>query len=425
MDADTKSTTDSSLNSGSTADKTNAPAPWENPDADWGWPDLPGRDGLEPQAEHKENRSMWDEMIEFESKHQQIGTDDSGDPDHMEPDGTNDPTVTFDHFLDIVEESYIRTNVVLVSFIPESISHEDFTLLMESILLKLMGEQSATSAVLRFLRSAQGATYFADQPPRWMELYHADERHASFLLKLDQELTFGPLGAFGDLVLPRAFQLLRSLAHGTILCKQSRRTLNRGSSAAPSLQSGEASAIMSRAAFPTWRSALPPHTPPEYMANGATWPSFTFYLITSLRPNGGARLSARDTTPSPAPGQVATRQTGPEGPAVRHPAKAREEGMDGIFYPYVLLRASRPYPGALRGILTGGSTPAHNGCCPQPVRMALRSRKGAQDLSRWASPGRSPPLPAAGHSLPWPPETYISPRPLSPVKLRWPSPLLG
>ena len=150
---------------------------------------------------------MWDEMIEFESKHQQIGTDDSGDPDLMDHDDINDPTVTFEHFLDIVEESHIRTNVVLVSFIPERLSHEDFTLLMEAILVKLMGEQATNSAVLRFLRSAQGAAYFADQPPRWMELYHADERHASFLLKLDQELTFGPLGAFGDLVLPRAFQI--------------------------------------------------------------------------------------------------------------------------------------------------------------------------------------------------------------------------
>ena len=207
MEADTKSTTDSSLNSGSTADKTNATAIWENPDADWGWPDIPGREGIEPQAEHKENRSMWDEMIDFESKSQQIGTDDCGGPDHMDHDDETGPSVTFDHFLDIVEESYIRTNVVLVSFIPESISHEDFTLLMEAIMVKLMGEQAITSAVLRFLRSAQGATYFADQPPRWMELYHADERHASFLLKLDQELTFGPLGAFGDLVLPRAFQI--------------------------------------------------------------------------------------------------------------------------------------------------------------------------------------------------------------------------
>ena len=158
MEADTKSTTDSSFNSGSTADKTNAPAPWENPDADWGWPDLLGRDGLEPQAEHKENRSMWDEMIEFESKYQRIGTDDSGDPDHMDDDDDHDPTVTFDDFLDIVEESYIRTNVVLVSFIPDRLSHEDFTLLMESILVKLMGELAVHSTVLRFLRSAQGAT---------------------------------------------------------------------------------------------------------------------------------------------------------------------------------------------------------------------------------------------------------------------------
>ena len=207
MDADTKSTTDSSLNSGSTADKTNATAIWDHPDADWGWHEIPGRDEIEPQAEHKETRSMWDEMIDFESKNQHIGTDDSGNPDPMDHDDGDNPPVTFDHFLDIVEESYIRTNVVLISFIPESISQEDFTLLMEAVMIKLMGEQATNTAVLRFLRSAQGATYFADQPPRWMELYHADERHASFLLKLDQETTFGPLGAFGDLVLPRVFQL--------------------------------------------------------------------------------------------------------------------------------------------------------------------------------------------------------------------------
>ena len=66
MDADTKSTTDSSLNSGSTTDKTNATAIWDNPDADWGWQEIPGRDETEPQAEHKETRSMWDEMIDFE-----------------------------------------------------------------------------------------------------------------------------------------------------------------------------------------------------------------------------------------------------------------------------------------------------------------------------------------------------------------------
>ena len=150
---------------------------------------------------------MWDEMIEFEAKQQHIGTDDSEASVHMDHTDNNDPSTTFEHFLEIVEDSYIRTNVVLVSFIPERLSHEEFIVLMEAIIVKLMGEQATNSTVLRFLRSPQGANYFADQPPRWMELFHADERHASFLLKLDQELTFGPLGAFGDLTLPRVFQI--------------------------------------------------------------------------------------------------------------------------------------------------------------------------------------------------------------------------
>ena len=204
MDADTKSTNTDTSNNSSAAGKETF-HPWDG--TEWGWPDAPERDGSGAKPEHKESLSMWDEMLEFETKQQHIGTDDSEASVHMDNTDHTDSSTTFEHFLEIVEDSYIRTNVVLVSFIPERLSHEEFLVLMEAIIVKLMGELGTNSNVLRFLRSPQGAAYFADQPPRWMELYHADERHASFLLKLDQELTFGPLGAFGDLTLPRVFQI--------------------------------------------------------------------------------------------------------------------------------------------------------------------------------------------------------------------------
>ena len=214
MEADAKSNADTSNNSGSTTDSTRHQHGWD--DAPWGWPDLPqrrGRDDMEDKTtegkipEQKGSSSMWDEMIEFEQKQQYIGTDDGEGTINMDQDHPGAEEATFENFLDVVEENLIRSNVMLVSFIPDQLSHEDFLILMEAILIKLLGEQGGNATVLRFLRSPQGASYFSDQPPRWMELYHAEERHASFLLRLDQELTFGPMGAFGAPILPRVFQL--------------------------------------------------------------------------------------------------------------------------------------------------------------------------------------------------------------------------
>ena len=206
MDADTKSTTDTSHNSNGTAETDNPQQRWEG--INWGWPDLPARNDPDEQfPEQKATISMWDEMLEFEQKQQHIGTDDGAATEFMDADEQHEQEAAFENFLDVVEEHLIRSNVVLVSFIPDRLSHEDFLVLMEAILMKLLGEAGGNATVLRFLRSPQGAAYFADQPPRWMDLYHADERHASFLLRLDQELTFGPLGAFGEPILPRVFQL--------------------------------------------------------------------------------------------------------------------------------------------------------------------------------------------------------------------------
>ena len=77
-------------------------------------------------------------------------------------------------FLDVVEKHLIRSNVVLVSFIPDRLSHEDFLVLMEAILMKLLGDTGVNARVLRFLRLPQGAAYFADQPLRWIDLYHPE-----------------------------------------------------------------------------------------------------------------------------------------------------------------------------------------------------------------------------------------------------------
>ena len=206
MDADAKSNADTSHNSSGTADTDNTQHRWEG--VNWGWPDLPARtDPEENQPEQKSSTSMWDEMIEFEQKQQQVGADDGEATMFLDHDDQQEQEATFENFLDVVEEQLLRTNVVLVSFIPDRLSHEEFLILMEAILIKLLGEAGGNANVLRFLRSPQGATYFTDQPPRWMDLYHADERHASFLLRLDHELTFGPMGAFGEPILPRDFQL--------------------------------------------------------------------------------------------------------------------------------------------------------------------------------------------------------------------------
>ena len=206
MDADSKSNTDMSHNSSGTAETDNTQQRWEG--ITWGWPDLPARN--EPDAnfpEQKNTPSMWDEMLEFEQKQNQIGTDDGEASTFMDNDDQQEQEATFENFLDIVEDNLIRSNVVLVSFIPDKLSHEDFLVLIEAVLVKLLGDAGGHATVLRFLRSPQGAAYFADQPPRWMDLYHADEGHASFLLRLDQELIFGPMGAFGEPILPRVFQI--------------------------------------------------------------------------------------------------------------------------------------------------------------------------------------------------------------------------
>ena len=152
--------------------------------------------------------SMWDEMVSFAEREQQQYNDDGMDDIAMEePTAHAIPASTFEDFLQIIEGAIIRTNVVLVSFIPEQIKLEDFTNIMEHILTQLLGESAASATVLRFLRSAQGPTYFGDSHSRWMELHHPTERHASFLLRMDQEVSFAPFGCLAASIKPRAFQV--------------------------------------------------------------------------------------------------------------------------------------------------------------------------------------------------------------------------
>ena len=151
---------------------------------------------------------MWDEMVNFAEREQQSYNDDGTDDMHMEDSAAHTHSAsTFEDFLQIIEGGLMRTTVVLVSFIPERITIEDFTQLMERILIQLLGESATNASALCFLRSPQGPTFFDATHPRWMELHHPAERHASFLLKLDQEVTFAPFGWLEDSIKPRAFQV--------------------------------------------------------------------------------------------------------------------------------------------------------------------------------------------------------------------------
>ena len=151
---------------------------------------------------------MWDEIVHFAEREQQQDNDAEPDDEAMEEAAIlTPPASTFEDYLQIIEGALIRTNVVLISFIPEQITLEDFITLIEQTLLQLIGESASSATVLRFLRSAQGPTFFGVSHPLWMELHQPAERHASFLLRMDQEVTFGPFGALDDTIKPRAFQI--------------------------------------------------------------------------------------------------------------------------------------------------------------------------------------------------------------------------
>ena len=206
MASDSKSSSegDLSFNSGT----GNADQPW-NLWAGNDWPPLPPlNEPGETFHDSETPMSMWDEMVSFAEREQQHHNDDGMDDINMEEPAANTlPASTFEVFLQIMEGALFRTNVVLVSFIPEQIQLEEFITLMEHILTQLLGEAATSATVLRFLRSAQGPTFFGVSHPRWMELHHPAERHASFLLRMDHEVSFAPFGWLEDSIKPRAFQV--------------------------------------------------------------------------------------------------------------------------------------------------------------------------------------------------------------------------
>ena len=78
---------------------------------------------------------MWDEMVNFAEREQQLYNDDKQDEMHIEDSAApTPPASTFEDFLQIVERGIMRTTVALVSFTPERITIEDFSHLMEHIL---------------------------------------------------------------------------------------------------------------------------------------------------------------------------------------------------------------------------------------------------------------------------------------------------
>ena len=110
-------------------------------------------------------------------------------------------------FLQLVTNSTITTDHLLISFLPEWIKQEALVALTERILSLLVSDSARRSAKPMPYQKPGFATFFTGKPPLWMVLYYLPEQHGSFLMKLPISLTFSPVGSFHTLHPPRFFSL--------------------------------------------------------------------------------------------------------------------------------------------------------------------------------------------------------------------------
>ena len=115
------------------------------------------------------------------------------------------PVSRLPEFLELIGTATITTDVLLVSFLPDRITHEAFTQLMDTITSTVVSTTAQHHARPPVYKWPGFAEFFTTKPPKWMILYHAVEQHGSFLLPLPITLTFSTVGSPSGLQPPRFF----------------------------------------------------------------------------------------------------------------------------------------------------------------------------------------------------------------------------
>jgi len=109
--------------------------------------------------------------------------------------------------LQLLDNARITTCFLLVSFLPDWINYVTFCTVMDLVLRKIYSEDQLSRHKIASYRKEDFATFFGMKPPLWMILHFPKEQHGSYLLKLPTDLSFGPMGSFGGMVLPRIFSI--------------------------------------------------------------------------------------------------------------------------------------------------------------------------------------------------------------------------
>ena len=120
--------------------------------------------------------------------------------------GPSSPTFNLEECINIVGKSSLTTDMILVSFLPEWMKRETFCALMDTIYGKLVAASTLSSKPPAHRRPGF-EEYCTATPPQWMELYHPQERHGSYLCQLPVSLTFSPVGSFHGIQPPRFFPI--------------------------------------------------------------------------------------------------------------------------------------------------------------------------------------------------------------------------
>ena len=127
---------------------------------------------------------------------------DEPSPGHSPPPA---PASCLPEFLNLISAATINTDVLLVSFIPDRITHDAFTQLMDTITNTVVSTTARSQSRPPVYKRPGFEDFFATKPPKWMVLYHAAEQHGSFLLPLPISLTFSTVGGPSGLQPPRFF----------------------------------------------------------------------------------------------------------------------------------------------------------------------------------------------------------------------------
>jgi len=132
--------------------------------------------------------------------------------DSMEVDSPEPTTGTlalqptnFPDVLQLLDNAKITTSLLLVSFLPDWIQYTHFCELMDYILRLCYSAEQLARHKLAAHHKPDFCSFFGMKPPLWMVLHFSKEQHGSYLLKLPTEFTFGAMGSFGGLALPRIF----------------------------------------------------------------------------------------------------------------------------------------------------------------------------------------------------------------------------